>query len=395
MNHNENIHTLKMMVQGMYQIQDMKIRAGNRLSAYYREKLGIEPSTKTDINCSMDAVKAEFKKIVGNPEELSSRRKYLYEGLIANYAELVMVRHYIHLEQEEKSIEKSLKYVLRTIPVYAEYLEGIEGVGPAMAGVIISQIDIHKAKYASSIWKYAGLDVAPDGKGRSRRSEHLEDSEYIDKNNELKKKKGITFNPFLKTKLVGVLGSSFLRVGGDKYKEIYYNYKNRLESTPGHAMWNLDGLEYNPNLARWNLDGLESTVAVPPDVWNYLYVNRQEGTWKMSLHEPKTKPREQGYTFPSKDEHGKYLALNSDGSVRLEPVEYDNKKNLTKIRLRIAGKGIAVYRKGKTKGHRHNMANRYMIKMFIIDLYENWRTIEGLPVYAPYHEAKLGLKHAV
>ena len=31
----------------------------------------------------------------------------------------------------------------------------------------------------------------------------------------------------------------------------------------------------------------------------------------------------------------------------------------------------------KSKGHRHNMAIRYMVKMFIIDLYKVWRTVEG------------------
>jgi len=39
------------------------------------------------------------------------------------------------------------------------------------------------------------------------------------------------------------------------------------------------------------------------------------------------------------------------------------------------------------------MAIRYMIKMFLIDLHGVWRMIEGLPVPAPYSEAKLELEH--
>ena len=42
-----------------------------------------------------------------------------------------------------------------------------------MAGVLISEFDIHRARYPSSMWKYAGLDVARDGRGRSRKAEHL------------------------------------------------------------------------------------------------------------------------------------------------------------------------------------------------------------------------------
>jgi len=47
-----------------------------------------------------------------------------------------------------------------------------------------------------------------------------------------------------------------------------------------------------------------------------------------------------------------------------------------------------------TKDHRHKAAKRYMIKMFLKDLYVAWRTIEGLPVREPYQEEYLGHKHA-
>ena len=48
-----------------------------------------------------------------------------------------------------------------------------------------------------------------------------------------------------------------------------------------------------------------------------------------------------------------------------------------------------------TKGHRDRAAKRYMIKMFIKDLYAAWREIEGLEVRKPYQEEYLGHKHAV
>ena len=46
-----------------------------------------------------------------------------------------------------------------------------------------------------------------------------------------------------------------------------------------------------------------------------------------------------------------------------------------------------------SKGHRDRAAKRYMIKMFIKDLYVAWRTIEGLPVREPYQVEYLGHKH--
>lgn len=50
--------------------------------------------------------------------------------------------------------------------------------------------------------------------------------------------------------------------------------------------------------------------------------------------------------------------------------------------------------KDETKGHRANAAKRYMIKMFLRDLYVAWRTLEGLPVRPPYAEEYLGKRHS-
>ena len=47
-----------------------------------------------------------------------------------------------------------------------------------------------------------------------------------------------------------------------------------------------------------------------------------------------------------------------------------------------------------SKGHRDMAAKRYMIKMFLKDLYIAWRTMEGLPVRPPYAEEYLGRHHS-
>ena len=150
-----------------------------------------------------------------------------------------------------------------------------------MSSVIIGGFDIYKAEYPSSLHAYAGLDVVK-GEGRSRQKHHLVDQTYTDADGETQTKKGISFNPFIKTKLIGVLGPCMIKAQGS-YSEVYYNYKTRLESNPAHQ--------------------------------------------------------------------------------------------------------------DKTKGHRHNMAVRYMIKRFLVDLYKEWRTLEGLPVADEYSKAKLNITH--
>lgn len=50
--------------------------------------------------------------------------------------------------------------------------------------------------------------------------------------------------------------------------------------------------------------------------------------------------------------------------------------------------------KDTSKGHRDMAARRYMIKMFLKDLYAVWRELEGLEAREPYQEQYLGHKHA-
>ena len=281
---------LKTIVRGAYDIQKNRIQTGNRLVGNFKAKLGQAPSEKEDTidkegQQILHNIRRSHKLLTEGVASFPRQSTFKGDEVISDYTELCLVDNYLELEQQEKSHFRRLGNILKDYPIYTEFLAGVTGVGPAMAGVIISEIDITKAEYPSSLHKYAGLDVASDGQGRSRKKEHLEDSEYTDRDGKVQTKKGITFNPFVKTKLTGVLGSSFIKQSPDKckYRKIYDDYKHRIENMDAH--------------------------------------------------------------------------------------------------------------KEKSKGHRHNMAVRYMIKMFLIDLYNEWRSIEGLPVAPTYTEAKLGKVH--
>jgi hypothetical protein len=233
---------IKIMVRGAYDIQKLRIMMGNRIVANFKAKLGQKPGMSEEEleeaeKTILASLRASYRKITDGVTTLPRQASFKGDEVISSYTELVLVDQYLSLEQQEDKQFSRLKNVLKDFPIYNEFLEGIYGVGPAMAGVIVSEINIHAAQYPSSLWKYAGLDVAGDGKGRSRKKEHLEESEYINKDGETATKMGITFNPFLKTKLVGVLGSSFLKQSPTKcqYRKIYDDYKHRLENMPAHA----------------------------------------------------------------------------------------------------------------------------------------------------------------
>lgn len=284
-----NRDNLRTIVRGAYDVQKLRIQMGNRIVGNFKARLGQQPSKPEE---EMDAegkailasLRAAYKKITDGVKTFPKQSTFVGNEVISDYTHLCLIAQYCDLELHEGQHFRRLGAILREYPIYTQFLEGVTGIGPAMAGVIISEIDISRCCYASSIWKYAGLDVAGDGRGRSRQQDHLVEREYVAKDGEVKTRKSITFNPFLKTKLVGVLASSFLRSGEkSEYAKVYYDYKHRLESHEAH--------------------------------------------------------------------------------------------------------------KEKSKGHRHNMAMRYMVKRFLADLYREWRTIEGLPVTPEYHEGKLGHVH--
>ena len=282
-----NKEKLRTLVRGAYDVQELRIMEGNRLVENFKAKLGHKPSEKED---KLDKegkeilakVRASYKKITDGVARMT-RKRFKADGIISDFTDLSIVENYLSMEELENAHFKRVKTALADVPLYTEYLEKIKGIGPSLGGFIVSEIDITACEYPSSLWAYAGLDVASDGRGRTCKKEHLIDREYKTADGEIKIKKSITYNPRVRSKLIGVMAPSFIRARDNKYSEIYYNYRKRIDN--------------------------------------------------MEIHQ------------------------------------------------------------AKTKLHRQRMANRYMIKRFLVDLYVYWRKLEGLPVATEYSEGKLGIVH--
>jgi len=294
---------LRTIVRSAYDLQKLRIQMGNRIAANFRAKLGQGPGQSEEeldkeAKNILEVLRLAYTRITDGVVEgfkIPTPRQFAkFDGLevITEYSELCLYAQYAEIERAESTHFARMGKVLEEFEIYTEFLKGVKGIGPAMAGVILSEFDIHKAEYPSSLWRYAGLDVAQDGRGRSRRKEHQIEVEYDAADGERKKRNSITFNPFLKSKLIGVLASSFLRAGENKYSTIYNDYKHRLETDPSKQ-----GLREDGKTPEWS------------------------------------------------------------------------------------------------KGRRHNAALRYMVKCFLVALYNAWRPLEGLVVAPPYNEAKHGKKH--
>lgn len=210
-------YTLRTIVRGAYDIQKLRIMMGNRICAQFKAKLGQEPShpeeeMDEESTSILTELRAEFKKLMDGVKKVNLAT-FKASPLISTFTEFALLQQYMDLEATEKQHFANLGKILPDFPIYTQFLDTVPGIGPAIAGVIISEINIHRAKYPSSLWMYAGLAVESDGRGTSKRTEHLHDVTYTDKEGKEATRKGILFNPFLKTKLMGVLAGSFLKCG--------------------------------------------------------------------------------------------------------------------------------------------------------------------------------------
>lgn len=419
-NGDDSREVLRAIVRGSYDLQKLRIQIGNRIVGNFRIKLGQRPG-KT----AQDELDADGKKIIANMKESYAKmmdgllnspsyKKFRADGVISSYAEFTLLEQYMSLEKQEEIGFDRLKGILTAYPIFEVFLSQVLGCGPRLSGVIISEFNPrdyyytvdqngvtenrvdpsapgakHHTCYASSFWKYAGLAVMPDGKGQSRRPEHLIDLKYYSAAGKLTERKSITFNPWLKTKLIGVLAPSFIKAGIrwepcdaatfeaaapykrcmklkkdptapegskktvltkcilvtlSKYAQIYMDVRHRLEN---HEKYR-DFTELE--IAKMRADAKATKQASAP------------------VPEAKTKP---GFAPPEEESLEQVLA--DDDTVTLPE---------TKVATPVENKG--------RRGHRHAMAMRYMIKMFLIDLYTAWRKIEGLEVHPPYAQGKLG-----
>lgn len=251
----------------------------------------------------------------GAPRDQSSRKrptKETFKGgpILTTFEEYSLAAQYYDALLSEQQATERLKQAVAAHPIGSIFMSWV-GVGPVLAGMLISEVDITKARHPSSLWKYCGLDVAPVNyvepstgaeevrwEARGAKEGHLVWRPYLAKikgkegeyNNEMKL--SLTYKPDIKRMLLGVGAPCFVKKGkvgklnpvACPWVETYYNYKHRLETDPKHAT--------------------------------------------------------------------------------------------------------------KSKGHRNRMALRYMMKMFLIDVYTTWRKELGLEVSVPYHE-RLGHVHGV
>jgi hypothetical protein len=380
---------LRTSTRSLYDLQALRVSMGNRIVGNFKAKLGLAPSKKEDTldkqgKKILDDLRAEHKLLADGVAKTlkTGAEKEMTEkiftpqpgGMIGNFGEFCLVNNYVTLEKAEKKGFAQLEVLLKEFPVWTKYLSGIDGIGPQMGAVLIGEINIHdywengegptrkrclpndagakkKVCYASTVWKYAGLAVEKDGLGQSRKEQHLVDRQYMNKKGKLDIKKSITFNPFLKTKLLGVVGPSFQKMG---IRWVPCT-DEQFAKAPAH-MRNLKDKKIDGVMKKNTKCLLEITHPMTKIYFDYR--------WRLDVH-PKYK-----------DETPEDAAVPDEADPEVE----------------LEGEAEEKAKKSK-KGHRHRMALRFMVKQFLLQLHTAWRKIEGYPATPAYSQSKLGGGH--
>jgi len=188
---------LRALVRTMYDMQDMRIRMGNRKM---------------------------MKRDHTSQEDNGTKRPKSRDSKVA----LKITESFEYSELAEDRLKNAIGEEIKNYPIYELFLKNVKGCGPLMSAVIISEIDITKAPYRSCIWQFAGMNPGLV-KGRKNVNGAIVQSEEMVRGD--KKTKGFVspYNSFLKTKLLGVLADCMIK-SKSEYTKFYYDYKNRLEN---------------------------------------------------------------------------------------------------------------------------------------------------------------------
>lgn len=377
---------IRALVSNVYDMQKLRISAGNRLVQSFYSQLGIKPSESPD-NADkegkklIDTLKKEYVRITdGIASGSGSVRKKIAEmskegenplEYIHSETDYHLVKSYMLLmSSEEESIKVLDKYV-KSHPLWDRHFAGIKGVGTLMAACCIAYLDPYKAPHVSCFFRYCGLDTVQD----------------VDKDgNKLYLTKDGTYRKVREK--VGYLDVSGLDYFG-KVKPT-----DDYDAEGNQIFRGEDGEVLTQYQCKRMVDGEELQVYETVDELHTEYVGevvvsehgRRMADTEMQTYKDKNGEEQlkRGITYNPVIKTKLMGVLTGCLLKAKDPVYsqiyYDVRKRYEN----------SEYHKGKTAGHINMMAQRYMIKQFLRNLWVTWRDMEDLPVDEPYEIAKLG-----
>lgn len=245
----------------------------------------------------------------------------------------------------KKKLENRKDGILKRFPLWEKVLRPANACGPFPAAWILGFIDIRRSKYVTSVWQLCGL---------ASHEVHMDVYAKVDDDG----------NVVIPEK--AVIDEDIMSLN-DRIQGAFYAH----DKDENGEKKTIAGL-------RIRTDTMIRGDRMPPKDSGGLIPYNAELKQKLCYVLGESLVKSQGWYY-----HNIYL-----------PRKLRTSESTKKVKTRKKGGGIVEIEWRKTTDdHRHNDARRVMVKEWLKDLYKVWRAFEGLPVYPPYEEAKLGFTH--
>lgn len=375
---------LRATLRGAYDEQKLRIQLGNRIVGAVKSIMKEnddadaaiddnkpKPAKKEDASLTREGkqilkdVTAAYGSITEGVAQqygegkLITPNRFTAHPIIPHYILFSLISQYLTTKQNEEDHFAMLAKSLDAFPVYSEYLSKITGVGPIMAGVCLSELNIYEAARPSSFVKYAGIDAVAEWSFNRVYDDYGVPEEVLaaipDK------------DPF-----VPAHNEELLTYCEGEPEVNYVLNENILRLTYKGAgdAWGMT-VEYTSVCKGGRSRRKEHLVEVEYIASDGTLKTRKSLSYNAFLHDKLL-----GVLGPSfikqNPEKSKYRAIYQDHKQRLQQNPKYSEHN---------------------KMHIHRICIRKAIKWFLLDLHQAWRRLEGLPVIPTYEEAKLGIVH--
>lgn len=351
---------IRALVSSIYDLQKLRISMGNRLVQSFYQRLGVKPSESPEnvdkeekkmidkirkdyrrisdgVKLNDNTVKAEIKKC------LSSNNKEDKLEVIRDITDFKLAEAYEYMLKSEEESTKALDDIVKKHPMWNAFFKDVKGCGTLMSAVCIAYFDPYKANHVSSFFKYAGLDVVQDIDSEGR--------------------------------------ALFLAVEADK-KKVYMEVNE--EGEPVYRFVDTNKI-YNGEVITSTHGRRKGDTELQPyyivdDKGNKVLAKDENGELKLKrsiTYNPKLKTKLMGVLAGCLMKSG---MRNGEGTSMYGKIYIEQRHRLDN----------SAYHKDKTAAQKNAMAQRYMIKEFVREMWKAWRTLEGLEVDEPYEVAKLG-----
>lgn len=267
---------------------------------------------------------------------------------------------------EEAALKEVKRHCLNH-EIYRQFVMPVRMFGPAMGGLLISEVDIEHCDKPSSLWRFCGLAVDKVS-GRAER---------------LVKGQKAHFSPRLKAKMIEVLGKNLVKAYNvDEGGNYYYTVADPKSRAPvvddeGRAVLDANGQPVTKRGSRRVYD-LKGATVYRRFYDDYKHRKRSQIVPTCMLCQGS------GVVMVEKKMMGR---------TEVEEVRAAKKgEKEAKTCWNCQGTGGPVPW-GTGDAHRDVAARRYMVKMLLLDMWKAWRALEGLPIRPSYAEEKLGLVH--